>query len=77
VPSTYSLDPRHLLKLAGHSLSTTMVCPVCRAEFRAISGATFPASYKKGEEVCHGPMLFCSTACVLGWFDPQELGYAQ
>jgi len=77
VPSTYSLDPRHQLKQAGHSLSTTMVCPACRAEFTAISGATFPASYKNGKEVCYGPILFCSTVCVLAWFDPQELGYPQ
>ena len=71
--STMSLDPKEHLRLAGVSLSTTLQCPTCSGKFAGMNGVTFPTKYKKGEQWCYGTVIFCSTACVLAWFDPEEL----
>ncbi|SDR63851.1 hypothetical protein SAMN05519103_09104 [Rhizobiales bacterium GAS113] len=73
MPSTHSLDPTYQLKQAGLSLSATMLCPTCRAEFTAMNGVNFPTQFEQEGQECFGPVLFCSTVCILAWFPPQQL----
>jgi hypothetical protein len=56
VPSAFSLDPKPQLRLAGLSLSTTLVCPNCRQEFIGNRGISFPCRYKRGHQIRFDPV---------------------
>ena len=73
MPSTFSLDPKRQLILAGVSLSTTLQCPNCHQAFEVKNGVSFPTHYKKGEQFFFGPVIFCGELCYLMWCDPCEL----
>ena len=71
--TTLTLDPTDLLRRAGILPSTTTTCPECHRAFTAMQGVRFPVCYGKGSLKISGPVLFCSTTCILSWHDPREL----